>query len=367
MGDSKLFRSIKVGNLTLSHRIVLAPMTRYRSMERSHIPYVSIMKEYYTQRASDPGTLLITEATFVAQKADIYKNAPGAWTQAQLSTWKEITDAVHAEGSFIFCQLWALGRTADYVDLKEENPSLDLVAPSAIKLTESFETPRPLTLDEIKEYPQLFARTAFDAVHRADFDGIEVHSANGYLIDQFLQDVSNQPTDEYGGSIKNRAQFGLEVLDAVVKAIGPRRTGIRLSPWSTAQDMGMQDPVPTFSYFVSEVKRRHPDLAYLHVVEPRVAVDRSRKATALESNDFIHRIWAPKPLISAGGYTRESAMQTADRKGDIIAFGRYFISNPDLTARLKENIPFTPYDRSTFYLHGEAAEGYIEYPFASEL
>ncbi len=237
---------------------------------------------------------------------------------------------MHAEGSFIFCQLWALGCTADYIDLKDENPSLNLVAPSAIKLTNSFETPRPLTLDEIKEYPQLFARAAFDAVHKAGFDGIEVHGVNGYLIDQFLQDVSNQHTDEYGGSIKNRARFGLAVLDAVVKAIGPRCTGIRFSPWSTAQDMGMQDPIPTFSYFVSEIKRRHPDLAYLHVVEPRVAVDRSRKASALESNDFIHRIWAPKPLISADGYTRESAMQTADRKGDIIAFGRYFISNVSL-------------------------------------
>ncbi|KAK0205609.1 hypothetical protein DFS33DRAFT_1373919 [Desarmillaria ectypa] len=354
MVDSKLFRPIKVGNFTLSHRIILAPMTRYRSREKSHIPYVSIMKDYYTQRGSDPGILLIAEVTFVAQKAGIYKNVPGTWTQAQMSAWKEITDAVHDKGIFMFCQLWALGRTADYTDLKEENPSLDLVAPSAIKLTGSFETPRPLTLDEIKEHPQLFARAASDAIHKAGFDG-------------FLQDVFNQRTDEYGGNIKNRVRFGLEVLDAVVKTIGSRRTGIRLSPWGTAQYMGIQDPVPTFSYFVSEVKRRHPDLAYLHVVKLRIAVDKSRKASAPESNDFIRRIWAPKPLTSAGGYTWESAMQTADRKGDIVAFGRYFISNPDLTVRLKENIPFTPYDRSTFYLHGEVPEGYIDYPFASEL
>ncbi|KAK0460568.1 uncharacterized protein EV420DRAFT_1641115 [Desarmillaria tabescens] len=322
MVDSKFFQPIKVGNLNLSHRIVLAPMTRYRSREKSHIPYVSIMKEYYAQQGSDPGTLLITEAT-------------------------QITDAVHAEGSFIFWQLWALGRTADYTDLKEENPSLDIVAPSAIKLTDSLETPRPLTLDEIKEYLSssraqpltLYTKQASTVLK------LEIHGANGYLIDQFLQDLSNQRTDEYGGSIQNLVQFGL-------------------SPWGTAQDMGMQDPVPTFSYFVSEVKKRHPDLAYLHVVEPRIAVDRS---TPSESNDFIRRIWAPRPLISAGGYTRESAMQTADRKGDIIAFGRYFISNPDLTVRLKDNAPFMPYDRSTFYLHGEVAEGYIDYPFASEL
>ncbi|KAK0205612.1 hypothetical protein DFS33DRAFT_1258643 [Desarmillaria ectypa] len=367
MADSKLFQPIKIGNLTLNHRIVLAPLTRYKSSETGHVPYTSVMKEYYSQRGSDPGTLLITEATFIAQRAGGYKYVPGLWTQEQLDAWKEVTDAVHAKGSFIFCQLWALGRTADLSDLKDENRSLELVAPSAIKLSDSSDTPRPLTLNEIHEYPKLYAQAAANAVFKAGFDGVEIHGANGYLIDQFLQDVSNKRTDAYGGSIENRARFGLQVIDAVVNAVGARRTAIRLSPWSAFQDMRMDDPVPTFSYLVTKIGQRHADLAYIHVVEPRVFGNMLRDDVRPgESNDFIRELWAPRPLISAGGYTREGAMEVADQKGDLVAFGRYFISNPDLPKRLKENIPFTPYNRSAFYIRGEVAEGYTDYPFASE-
>ncbi|KAG7445349.1 FMN-linked oxidoreductase [Guyanagaster necrorhizus] len=366
MADSKLFQPIKIGDLPLNHRIVLAPLTRYKSSEKGHVPYASIMKEYYSQRGSDPGTLLITEATFIAQKAGGYKYVPGLWTQEQLDAWKEVTDAVHAKGSFIFCQLWALGRAADYSHLKDEDPSLELVAPSAIKLSDSSETPRPLTLDEIHEYPKLYAQAAANAVFKAGFDGVEIHGANGYLIDQFLQDVSNKRTDAYGGSIENRARFALEVIDAVVSAVGAHRTSIRLSPWSNFQDMRMDDPIPTFSYLVTKIGQRHPDLAYVHVVEPRVSGNWTRDARKGESNDFIRELWAPRPLVSAGGYTREGAMEVADGKGELVAFGRYFISNPDLPVRLKKNIPFTPYDRSKFYLRGEVAEGYTGYPFASE-
>ncbi|KAK0229939.1 hypothetical protein EDD85DRAFT_125852 [Armillaria nabsnona] len=365
MTDSKLFQPIKVGNLTLNHRIVLAPLTRNKASEKGHVPYVSIVKEYYSQRGSDPGTLLITEGAFIAQKAGVLKYAPGLWTQEQLDAWKEVTDAVHAKGSFIFCQLWALGRAADYSALKEEDPSLDLVGPSPIKIHSS-ETPRALTTDEIHEYHELYARAASDAVNKAGFDGVEIHGANGYLVDQFLQDVSNQRTDEYGGSIENRARFGLEVIDAVVRAVGAQRTAVRMSPWSTFMDMGMKDPIPTFSYYVSQIKERYSDLAYIHLVEPRVTGVTTRsldEIDARESNDFIRDIWAPRPLISAGAYTRESAMETADTKGDIIAFGRYFISNPDITVKLKKNLPLTPYNRSTFYLTGEVVTGYIDYPF----
>ncbi|KAK0499082.1 hypothetical protein EDD18DRAFT_1070338 [Armillaria luteobubalina] len=367
MSDSKLFQPIKVGNLTLNHRIVLAPLTRNKASEKGHVPYVSIVKEYYSQRGSDPGTLLITEGAFIAQKAGVFKYAPGLWTQEQLDAWKEVTDAVHAKGSFIFCQLWALGRAADYSALKEEDPSFDLIGPSPIKIRSS-ETPRALTINEIHEYHKLYARAASDAVNKAGFDGVEIHGANGYLVDQFLQDVSNQRTDEYGRSIENRARFGLEVIDAVVRAVGAQRTAVRMSPWSTFMDMGMKDPVPTFSYYVSQIKERHPDLAYIHLVEPRVTGITTRsldEIDARESNDFIRDIWAPRPLISAGAYTRKSAMETADTKGDIIAFGRYFISNPDITVKLKKNLPLTPYNRSTFYLTGEVATGYIDYPFYS--
>ncbi|KAK0184553.1 hypothetical protein F5146DRAFT_241665 [Armillaria mellea] len=367
MADSKLFQPIKIGDITLNHRIVLAPLTRYKSTEKGHVPYTSVMKDYYSQRGSEPGTLLITEATFIARKAGGYKNVPGLWTQEQLDAWKEVTDAVHAKGSFIFAQLWAIGRTAELSVLKDEDASLEFVAPSAIKLSESSESPRPLTIDEIHEYPKLYAQAAANAVFKAGFDGVEIHGANGYLIDQFLQDVTNTRTDEYGGSIENRARFALEVIDAVVYAIGARRTGFRMSPWSTFQEMRMADPVPTFAYLVTKIGQRHADLAYLHVVEPRVSGTVTRDdVSAHESNGFIRDLWAPRPLISAGGYKREEAMKAADEKGDLVAFGRYFISNPDLPKKLKKGLPFTPYNRPTFYLPGEVAEGYTDYPFAAE-
>ncbi|PBK85283.1 NADH:flavin oxidoreductase/NADH oxidase [Armillaria gallica] len=368
MADSKLFQPIKIGDLTLNHRIVLAPLTRYKSSEKGHVPYTSVMKEYYEQRASDPGTFLITEATLVAQKAGVFKNIPGIWSQEQIDAWKEITDAVHAKGSFIFCQLWGQGRGANASDLKDEDPSLEFVAPSAIKLSYTSETPRPLTLDEIHEYPKLFAQAAANAVFKAGFDGVEVNAVNGFLIDQFIQDVSNQRTDDYGGSVENRARLPLEVLDAVVDAIGAHRTAFRVSPWNTWQEMGMKDPVPTFSYLVTKIGERHTDLAYLHVIEPRVNGTWARDGVpgAHESNDFIRELWAPRPLISAGGYTRESAMKVADEKGELIAFGRYFISNPDLPKKLRKDLPLTSYNRSTFFLHGEVTEGYTDYPFTSE-
>ncbi|KAK0463295.1 hypothetical protein IW261DRAFT_158426 [Armillaria novae-zelandiae] len=367
MADSKLFQPIKIGDITLNHRIVLAPLTRYKSTEKGHVPYTSVMKDYYSQRGSEPGTLLITEATFIAQRAGGYKNVPGLWTQEQLDAWKEVTDAVHAKGSYIFVQLWAIGRTAELSDLKDEDPSLELVAPSAIKLSDSSASPRPLTIDEIHEYPKLYAQAAANAVFKAGFDGVEIHGANGYLIDQFLQDITNTRKDVYGGSIENRARFALEVIDAVVDAVGAHRTGFRVSPWSTFQEMRMDDPIPTFAYLVTKIGQRHPDLAYLHVVEPRVSGTVTRDDVgAHESNDFIRELWAPRPLISAGGYKREEAMKVADEKGDLVAFGRYFISNPDLPKKLKKDLPFTPYSRPTFYLRGEVAEGYSDYPFTAE-
>ncbi|KAI5823787.1 NADH:flavin oxidoreductase/NADH oxidase [Schizophyllum commune Tattone D] len=365
----KLFQPIKVGDLTLAHRVVLAPLTRFRGTKFEHVPLPNV-KEYYRQRGSTPGTLLITEATFISPQAGGYTNVPGIWSDEQISKWKEVTDTVHAEGSFIYLQLWALGRAAVAAELKAEDPSFDYVAPSAIKLTGHDETPRALTIPEIKQYVQWYATAAKNAVERAGFDGVEIHGANGYLIDQFLQDVSNHRTDEYGGSIENRSRFGLEVVDAVVKAVGASKTGIRLSPWGKFQDMRMADPLPQFSYFATELKTRHPDLAYLHLVEPRAqgfAILRDEDLEARESNDFLRKIWAPKPLITAGAYTRELAIKTAEEKGDIIAVGRYFISNPDLPLRWRHNLPLTEYNRDTFYLKGDASPtGYTDYPFAEK-
>lgn len=343
-------------------------MAQFKATETGHVPILPLVKEHYNQRASDPGTLLITEATIIAQKAGVNRNTPGVWSEEQLEAWKEVTDSVHDKGSYIYCQLWALGRMADYNTLWEEDPSLSYVAPSAVPLSGKDEVPRPMTLDEIHEYIQLYAQAAADAVNKAGFDSVEIHGAHGYLVDQFLQDVVNKRTDNYGGSIENRARFSLEVIDAVVKAVGAKKTAIRLSPWGvTMSEVRMQDPIPTFSYFVSQIKKEHPDLSYIHVVEPRIdgIETPSQEEYSDLSNDFLRKIWAPKPYIAAGAFTRVTAMEAADEKGDIVAFGRYFISNPDLTVRLKNNLPLTPYNRSTFYLHGNVAEGYIDYPFAS--
>ncbi|KAL0575580.1 hypothetical protein V5O48_006396 [Marasmius crinis-equi] len=372
--NSQLFQPIKVGDVTLNHRVVLAPLTRFRA-DVNHVPLVPLVKDYYTQRASEPGTLLITEATFVHPRAGGYTNVPGIWSDAQIEAWKEIVDAVHDKGSYIYLQIWALGRTAQPEQLRSEDPSYPHVSASDIPMSGRSESPRPLTVEEIKEYTQYFAEAAKNAVHKAGFDGVEVHGANGYLIEQFLKEASNRRTDQYGGSPENQARFALEVVDAVVKAVGPRKTGLRLSPWSTFQDVGVKDPVPTYSHLVKELKKAHPTLAYIHVVDPRVDGVAIVEDVGHRSNEFIREIWTEGPggieaedgrrLISAGNYDLATGAELADTKGDLVAYGRQFISNPDLPYRLKYNVPLTPYDRSTFYLAGSSEpRGYTDYPFA---
>ncbi|KAF7419211.1 hypothetical protein PC9H_001797 [Pleurotus ostreatus] len=362
MSNSKLFQPITIGDMHLKHRVVLAPLTRYRANDQ-HVPF-PLVEEYYVQRGSVPGTLLVTEATPVAAKAGGYRNIPGIWSDEQIRAWKKITDAVHAEGSFIFMQLWGMGRAADASFLAEQG--LDYVSSSPIALSDRKDSPapRPLSVPEIQEYIELYGQAAYNAVHLAGFDGVEVHGANGYLVDQFLQDVSNHRTDDYGGSIEKRARFGLEVIDSIVKRVGARKAAIRLSPWTTIQGMGMADPIPTFSYFVKTLRERHPGLAYLHVVEPRANGVVTVEKKEGQSNDFIREIWAPKVLISAGGYDRNLAIQMADEKGDVIAFGRFFISNPDLPLRLKNGWPVEKGDRKKYYRPGSTdPDGYTSYPF----
>ncbi|THV00308.1 FMN-linked oxidoreductase [Dendrothele bispora CBS 962.96] len=359
---SKLFRPLTVGDVTLKHRVVMAPL-RFRA-NTNHVP-LPIAKEMYAQRASTPGTLLITEATFIAPRASGYDHTPGIWSDEQIAAWKEITEAVHAKhhqnstSSFIYLQLWAIGRFAYVNSLAKEDPSYDVVSASDIPLSDRPTTdtkPRPLTIPEIKEYIALYAQAASNAVHKAGFDGVEIHGANGYLIDQFLQDVSNKRTDEYGGSVENRTRFALEVVDAVVKAVGPRKTAIRISPWNNFQDMKMADPKPTFAHLVSEIKNAHPTLSYIHVVEPRIQGAEVVDVPEEESNDFIREIWASpetettnaRRLISAGGYTRQTAIDAAEKTGDLIAFGRLFIANPDLPYRFEHDVSLTKPDRTTF-------------------
>jgi NADPH2 dehydrogenase len=363
MASSNLFKPLKLGNIQLQNRVVMAPLTRFRA-DDDHVP-LPFVPEYYAQRASVPGTLLITEATFIAPQAGGYGNAPGIWSQAQIQAWKKVTDAVHAKKSFIYLQLWALGRAADPSQLKKELGEKGVVQGAGDIPFEGGATPTPLTEEEIKEYIGLYAQAAKNSIE-AGFDGVEVHGANGYLIDQFLQDTSNNRTDAWGGSIEKRARFGIEVSKAVVEAVGAERTGIRLSPFSPFQGMKMKDPKPQFSYYVQELKKLK--LAYIHVVESRVSGNADVENT--EKVDFLVDIWDNQsPVLVAGGFKANSAKTLVDQeykdKDVAVVFGRYFISNPDLIFRIQHGIDFTPYNRDLFYNKGET-KGYTTWPFSKE-
>ncbi|KAI0744497.1 NADH:flavin oxidoreductase/NADH oxidase [Earliella scabrosa] len=361
-----LFQPVKVGDLTLAHRVVLAPLTRCRANVRS--AHTDIAVTYYSQRGSVPGTLLITEATVIAPFAGtMTPHMPGIWSEEQIAAWKRVADGVHEKGSYLFLQLWAQGRAAFPAALKAVNPDYPYVSASDIPMSDRpDDIPRPLTIPEIKEYAEAHAQAARNAVFGAGCDGVELHCANGYLPDQFLQDVSNRRTDEYGGSIENRCRFTLEMIDAVVAVVGAKKVGLRISPWATYQDMGMKDPIPTFTYLVSQVVQRHPDLAYLHVIEPGVAASEDCTHNGEESNDFLRQLWHPRPFISAGRYTRESAIKRAEKTSDLIAFGRRFISNADLPLRLRKNLPLAPWTRDSYYSF-EDPHGYIDFPFAKDV
>ncbi|KAL1749300.1 hypothetical protein HDZ31DRAFT_27999 [Schizophyllum fasciatum] len=365
----KLFQPAKVGNLQLAHRIVFAPTTRFRNDKR-HVP-LPIVKEYYRQRSSVPGSFIIYEAAVVAPKACGFGNAAAIWSDEQVDAMKEIVEAIHAQGSYVFLQIGATGFSARLDYLAEDDPTADYIGASDVPLKgrENERHPRPLTVDEIHEYAELFAQAARNAVHRAGFDGVEIHGAHGYLVEQFLSDISNKRTDEYGGSIENRARFALEITEAVVRAVGEERTGYRMSPWSTYQEINMPDPKPSFSYLAKELRDRYPRFAYLHVVEPGAAADHAAdpdKYARDASNDFLRKVWDPKqrPFISTGGYTRETAIATAEEKGDLIGFSKLYISNPDLPRRLMENAPLALAERKYFYVRASEDEnGYTDYPF----
>jgi NADPH2 dehydrogenase len=251
----------------------------------------------------------------------------------------------------MYLQLWALGRAAHTDVLAEDG--LPYVSASDVALPGG-PAPRPLTVDEIEEYVQLYATAASNAVHKAGFDGVEIHAANGYLLDQFLHDRSNTRTDAYGGSPENRTRFPLEVIDAVVKAVGQNKTAIRFSPWGTylgafisirfsslfltfLLDMYFADPKPTYAHLITELRNRYPDFEYLHVVEPRVDGTDNVDVKEGYSNDFIRDIWGDRRLISAGGYTRDTAIAAAEEKGDLIAFARPYIAN--VSFRLRCTLP----------------------------
>jgi NADPH2 dehydrogenase len=295
-----------------------------------------------------------------------YPNVPGIYSPAQIRQWREITDAVHKRGSFIYMQLWALGRAAMPDKVKAEGG--DYVSSSATPMTPDGAVPRELTESEIKDFVGDYAQAAKNAIE-AGFDGVEIHGANGYLVDQFTQDTCNKRTDKYGGSIENRSRFGLEVAKAVVDAIGADRTGIRLSPYSKFQAMGMEDPIPQFTHLIKGLKELK--LAFLHLVESRIngSTDKSPEDKVELLNWAIDEWGNTSPILLAGGYNAELAKSTVESvyadKDLAIVFGRYFISNPDLAFRVLNNVALEPYDRSTFY-KAKSEEGYITYPNSKE-
>lgn len=362
--DSNLFAPAKLGRASLSHRIVMAPMTRRRATT-DFVP-TPLMVEYYAQRASVPGTLLISEATAISPRSGSPPNTPGIWSDPQIDAWKEVTTGVHARGSFIYMQLWVVGRAIRIGALEQ---GAEAISSGDVPVGPDSPVPRPLREEELQDVIGDFREAAKKAI-LAGFDGVELHGANGYLLDQFTQDVSNNRTDHWGGSIENRSRFPLAVAGAVADAIGPDRVGYRISPWSRHHGMRMADPVPQFSHLVSRLRKLR--LSYLHVIESRVQgpMDVHSDPSA-ESVQFAAEIWGEtSPIIFAGGYNAHSARQKADEEAEkdrqgLVAFGRTFLSNPDLPTRIQRLLPVTKYIRDLFYEVGKA-EGYVDYPSWAE-
>lgn len=335
VSSSALFSPIQVGAFKLQHRVVLAPLTRFRA-DDNHVP-TELQKEYYAQRAT-PGGLLISEATFISPTSGLYPHAPGIYTQEQIDAWKTVTDAVHAKQGVIFLQLWNVGRATSSIFMNGHTPDSASAIPisgTSLFTGKEWEVPHALTVEEIKGIVNDYAQPAKNAIE-AGFDGVEIHSANGYLLDQFINTSSNKRTDEYGGPIENRCRFTLEVVDAVTKAIGAERVGIRFSPWSEFQDMADDTPYDTWGYLVSQLQEKHSDMAYLHMIEPRDDFSRKTKNDTVNSLDPFRKIWKGV-FISAGGYTTnpELAKKVAEETGNLVAIGRAFIANPDIVERLR--------------------------------
>ncbi|MBD2096478.1 alkene reductase [Trichocoleus sp. FACHB-591] len=363
-----LLSPVKLGPYELPNRLVMAPLTRNRA-SAGYVPG-ALIATYYAQRAS--AGLIISEASQVSPQGLGYPSTPGIYSPEQVAGWRLITDAVHAKGGRIFLQLWHVGRIS--------HPSLQPdgalpVAPSAIAPTgqastyegmQPFVTPRALETHEIPGIVEQYRQGAQNALE-AGFDGVEIHAANGYLIDQFLRDGTNHRTDEYGGSIENRARFLLEVTAAVTSVWGGvgeasrngNCVGVRLSPSGSFNSMSDSDPVATFSYAAQALNQFN--LAYLHIVEPRADENFTADTPASRLTTGYFRSIFKGTLIAAGGYDRESGNAAlANGEADLVAYGRHFIANPDLPERFALNAPLNPADRSTFY--GGDERGYIDYP-----
>ena len=354
----KLFQSTKIGDIEVTNRVVMAPLTRCRADEANgDIPGSAMNIEYYRQRSN--AGLIVSEGTQVSPVGKGYMATPGIYSDAQVEGWKPITKAVHDAGSKIVAQIWHVGRVS-HSDL---TGGAQPIAPSAIKAnlvayTRSgkveLPVPHPMTVEEIATVVDQFRRGAANAI-KAGFDGVEIHGANGYLIEQFIKDGANKRTDAYGGSIENRCRFALEIIDAVVKEIGAGKIGIRLSPTTPANDISDSNPQPVYEYLIKEINKRN--IAFIHFIEGSTGGTRDIPGFDYE--------WAKKTFngtyIANNSYTRDMAIEAVQNgNADAISFGRPYISNPDLVARLKSNAPLVAPNPKTFYAPGP--EGYIDYP-----
>ncbi|ODV95572.1 hypothetical protein PACTADRAFT_50275 [Pachysolen tannophilus NRRL Y-2460] len=372
--DTNLFKSIRLGTKELKNRAVFAPSTRSRSAP-GDVPS-DLMLKYYEDRSKDNGGLIITEGTFVSKEASGYSGAPGIYTLQQAKAWKLITDKIHKHGTFVSCQLWNLGRAADPFELKERG--VPYVAPSVVYPNEDAEIAarksgvelQALTLKQIEEFKKAYIEAAKYAINVSNFDYVEIHSAHGYFLDQFLEPSTNHRTDKYGGSIENRARLVLEIIDSLIKEIGADKIGIRVSPWAEFGGMKGENesihPIVGIGYLLSELQQRANkgnELAYISIVEPRVnagftiPLENLKDYKQLKSNLWIYQIWRGN-IIRAGAYLTDREDNYQLIRNDVnannrtlIAFSRYYTSNPDLVKRLKYGLELTPYDRPTFYTH----------------
>lgn len=377
--NTELFKPIKIGKITLPHRVVMAPLTIMRALHPGNIPNGDLASTYYSQRSQAQGTLIITEAAFISAQAGGYDNAPGIWSDEQNEQWKRIFQGIHANKSYVFVQLWNLGRQAFPECMARDGLRYDSASDDVYMNEETKQAAikagikqHGITKDEIKQYIKEYVESSKKII-ASGADGVEIHSANGYLLQQFINASSNKRTDEYGGSIENRARFTLEVVDALVDAIGAERVAIRLSPFFRSAGMlGVDEPevFEMYSYILDELEKRAQNgkrLAYVHFIEPRVTKgwnENDDGADYKHSNDFVYDHWKG-PVIRAGNFAAHPDLTTAalnDRT--LIAYGRYFISTPDLVHRLAEGLPLNKYDRSTFY--SPDAKGYIDYPTYEE-
>jgi N-ethylmaleimide reductase len=363
MTDSKnpLLTSYNLSGLKLPNRVIMAPMTRSRAGE-GNVP-TEMNAKYYKQRAS--AGLIISEATQISEQGVGYPWTPGIHSDEQLEGWKKVTDAVHEAGGRMFAQIWHVGRISHPYFHDGDLP----VAPSAVKPEgqaftpegmKDFVEPRALETDEIPGIIEDYAQAARNAI-KAGFDGVEIHGANGYLIDQFIQDSTNKRDDKYGGSVEDRARFALEVTEAVTDAIGSNKVGIRLSPSGEFNDMYDSNAKHTFTYVINQLNKFN--LAYLHLVEP--LTDVSDMPNYLENVTPYFRNVYEGTIITCGGYDRTSGNEAVKQNDtDLVAYAKLFLANPDLPERIAVDTPLNEPDSDTFY--GGDEEGYTDYPFMED-